>query len=63
MDNVKFVFQNDTLIKMEYLYTQVDGRKISKGTVIIDKDTFIECYNKWIKGETDESGVDEISKQ
>lgn len=52
MDKIDFEIIDDKLIK----YTPVieAGNNIYRSDTVIDKDTFIKCYEKWIKGEDEE---------
>lgn len=45
---VKFYIKDDVLFKSE---PEIGYENIRKETAIIQKDAFIACYNKWIKGE------------
>lgn len=43
-----------------------DGDVIYRSIILLNKETFVEAYNKWIKGETNDSkgtetGTSEIS--
>ena len=43
-----FEFNGDLLYKFTPLHQYGDG--ISKAELVMTKEAFIECYNRWIKG-------------
>ena len=47
----KFRFERDQLIKITSIPKYDD---VCKSEVVIDKETFIACYKKWIKAESEE---------
>lgn len=53
----KFVFDGDLLYKHTPLPQYGDG--IAKVELVMTKEVFIECYNKWIKGKEVEDGNDD----
>ena len=52
MDKIDFEIIGDKLIK--YIPVFEVGNNIYRSDTVIDKDTFIKCYEKWIKGEGEE---------
>ena len=49
MDKIDFEIIDDKLIR--YIPVFEAGNNICRSDTVIDKDTFIKCYEKWIKGE------------
>ena len=34
-----------------------DGDKVYRSIILLDRETFVEAYNKWIKGESDGNDI------
>ena len=46
----KFVIENDTVMKVTPVEWDNDGNLIiDRKEEVMDKETFIECYERWIK--------------
>ena len=46
----KFYIENDALYRQVHVY-----KDIYTDILVITKDAFVECYKKWILGESEES--------
>ncbi len=51
MSKIYFELEDNVVIK----YTPIPeiGENIYKTEVVMDKETFIKCFNKWIKAESE----------
>ena len=56
MARIEFSIQGDNVIKPTYTEADRSGTVWGKDEIVLDKETFIECYEKWIKGR----GKDEV---
>lgn len=53
MDKEELRFENDELY--HYYPLPQYGKGISKRDLVMTKEVFIECYNRWIKEQTGEN--------
>ena len=51
MARIEFRIQDDNVIKTTYMGDDWGGTVWGKDEIVLDKETFIECYEKWIKGQ------------
>ena len=55
-------FHGDNLYLVEPVVGYTNGTHICKQTLVMTKDVFIACYNKWIKEEEDDGLSTERNK-
>ncbi len=51
MARIEFSIQGDNVKKTTYMGDDWGGTVWGKDEIVLDKETFIECYEKWIKGQ------------
>lgn len=51
--DVEFVFKDNAVYRDVVIEEDGYGGYTSEGTMIIDKDTFVECYKRWIVSEVE----------
>lgn len=52
---ISFSIENDALVRNTVSPMEEDNTFLITKDPIITKEVFIECYNRWIKGEEDET--------
>jgi hypothetical protein len=55
MARIIFSIQGDNVIKTTYMEADQNGTVWGKDDIVLDKETFIQCYEKWIKGQEAEA--------
>lgn len=58
MARIGFSIQDDNVIKTTYMEADQSGTVWGKDKIVLDKETFIECYEKWIKGQEAEENAE-----
>lgn len=58
MARIRFSIQGDNVIKTTYTAADQYGTAWGKDEIVLDKETFIECYEKWIKGQEAEENAE-----
>lgn len=51
MARIGFSIQGDNVIKTTYMGDEWSETMWGKDDIVLDKETFIQCYEKWIKGQ------------
>lgn len=51
MAKIMFRIEGDNVIKTTYMGDEWSGTMWGKDDIVLDKETFIQCYKKWIKGQ------------
>ncbi len=55
MARIIFSIKGDNVIKTTYMEADQNGTVWGKDDIVLDKETFIQCYEKWIKGQEAEA--------
>ncbi len=51
MAKIMFRIEGDNIIKTTYMEVEWSETMWGKDDIVLDKETFIQCYEKWIKGQ------------
>ena len=54
MENFRVYYEVTDSYLIKHVHTPELGKNIYRSEVIMDKDTFVECYEKWILNKKEE---------